>query len=91
MNELAEKPCRIDEIDCLDGLSLFRFARSLHEMIARRAYNRWLARRCPTGTALQNWMEAEAEVEKELDVAGKAGMIRSALTSHHSGASIPSK
>jgi hypothetical protein len=36
-------------------------------------------------------MEAEAEVEKELDVAGKAGMICSVLTSHHPGASIPSK
>jgi len=88
MNDFGEKPCRMDEMDCLDWSSCFRFARSLHEMIARRAYNRWLARGCPTGTALQDWLGAEAEVEEELDVAGKAGMICSVLAS---GASIPGK
>jgi hypothetical protein len=37
-----------------------------HEAIARRAYLKWQARGCPTGTALQDWLEAEAELKVEL-------------------------
>jgi len=36
------------------------------EAIARRAYLNWQARGCPGGTDLQDWLEAEAELKKEL-------------------------
>ena len=37
-----------------------------HEAIARRAYRKWQARGCPSGTILQDWLEAEAELKAEL-------------------------
>jgi len=37
-----------------------------HEAIERRAYLKWQARGCPCGTALQDWLEAEAELKVEL-------------------------
>jgi hypothetical protein len=37
-----------------------------HRLIERRAYARWRAKGCPGGTALQDWLEAEAEVALEL-------------------------
>ena len=36
------------------------------EAIARRAFLKWQARGCPSGTALQDWLEAEAELKAEL-------------------------
>lgn len=36
-----------------------------HEAIARRAYLKWQSRGCPPGTALQDWLEAEAELKAE--------------------------
>ncbi len=36
------------------------------EMIAQRAYQKWLARGCPSDTEVQNWLEAEAELKAEL-------------------------
>jgi hypothetical protein len=41
-------------------------AATSHEAIARRAYLKWQARGCPSGTALQDWLEAEAEVKAEI-------------------------
>ncbi len=37
-----------------------------HAAIARRAYETWVAHGCPRGTALQDWLEAEAEVAAEM-------------------------
>jgi hypothetical protein len=37
------------------------------EAIAQRAYLKWQARACPSGTALQDWLEAEAELKVGLD------------------------
>jgi hypothetical protein len=39
-----------------------------HRLIERRAYHRWRAKGCPSGTALQDWLEAEAEVDAELEM-----------------------
>ena len=33
-----------------------------HEAVARRAHEKWVKRGCPTGTALADWLEAEAEL-----------------------------
>jgi len=37
------------------------------EMIALRAYQKWLARGCPNNTHIQDWLEAEAELNAELN------------------------
>ena len=39
-----------------------------HQLIERRAYERWRAKGCPSGTALQDWLEAQAEVDTELEM-----------------------
>jgi hypothetical protein len=39
-----------------------------HRLIERRAYERWRAKGCPSDTALQDWLEAEAEVDKALEL-----------------------
>jgi len=44
-----------------------------HEAIARHAYEKWVARGCPAGTAFQDWIEAEAELGAARDGTGKAG------------------
>jgi len=36
-----------------------------HERIAKRAYEKWMKRGCPQGTAFQDWLEAEAELVAE--------------------------
>jgi hypothetical protein len=36
-----------------------------HELIERRAYHKWQARGCPSGSALKDWLEAEAEIEAD--------------------------
>ena len=36
------------------------------EMIAQRAYQKWLVRGCPSDSDVQNWLEAEAELKAEL-------------------------
>jgi hypothetical protein len=38
----------------------------IHDMIAQRAYLKWKARGCQSDTALQDWLEAEAEVRTEI-------------------------
>jgi hypothetical protein len=40
--------------------------RERHGRIAQRAYERWLCHGCPSGTAVQDWLEAEAEVDQVL-------------------------
>ena len=35
------------------------------ELIARRAYEKWVARGRPAGTATEDWLEAEAELRAE--------------------------
>jgi hypothetical protein len=37
-----------------------------HEAIARRAFLKWQARGCPSGTAFQDWIESETELKVEL-------------------------
>jgi hypothetical protein len=44
-----------------------------HERIAMRAYEKWVQRGRPQGTALQDWVEAEAELMKELARPGSTG------------------
>ena len=39
-----------------------------HQLIERRAYERWRAKGCPSGTALQDWLEAEAELHSEFEM-----------------------
>lgn len=36
-----------------------------HEEIAQKAFEIWQAHGCPEGTAEQDWLEAEAELEAE--------------------------
>jgi hypothetical protein len=43
-----------------------------HEAIARRAYLKWQARGCRGGAALQDWLEAEAELKAELGQARRS-------------------
>ena len=38
----------------------------VHTLIALRAHRKWLERGCPENTALQDWLEAEAEVKAEI-------------------------
>lgn len=47
--------------------------------IAQRAYQIWLEKGCPSNTAEQDWLQAEAELDMALDVAGKAGAIFSTV------------
>ncbi len=37
-----------------------------HEQIAQRAYEKWCKRGRPHGTHLQDWLEAEKELQAEL-------------------------
>ena len=39
----------------------------IHDMIAHRAYVKWKARGCRSDTALQDWLEAEAEVKMKVE------------------------
>jgi hypothetical protein len=36
------------------------------QVIQRRAYQKWEAKRCLSGTALKDWLGAEAELDAEL-------------------------
>jgi hypothetical protein len=38
----------------------------IHDMIAHRDYMKWKIRGCRTDTALQDWLEAEAEVKSDI-------------------------
>jgi hypothetical protein len=38
----------------------------IHDMIAQRAYLKWKAREWRSDTAVQDWLEAEAEVKSEI-------------------------
>jgi hypothetical protein len=42
----------------------------LHESIAVRAYDKWVARGRPLGTAVQDWLEAEAELKAKASERG---------------------
>jgi hypothetical protein len=44
------------------------FESARHRLIERRAYECWKARGCPKGTALQDWLQAEADVAAELEM-----------------------
>jgi hypothetical protein len=37
-------------------------------LIEHRAYKKWKAKGCPTGTAVQDWLEAEQEVDAQLKI-----------------------
>jgi hypothetical protein len=37
-----------------------------HDKIAMRAYEKWCKRGCPHGTHLQDWYEAEHELQGEM-------------------------
>jgi hypothetical protein len=37
-----------------------------HEQIAKRAYEKWVKRGRPQGTHVQDWLEAEIELKKEV-------------------------
>jgi len=41
---------------------------SRRESIERRAFRKWLAKGRPRDTALQDWLEAEVEIDEELDM-----------------------
>jgi hypothetical protein len=47
-----------------------------HERIAKRAYEKWVQRGRPQGTALLDWYEAEAELMKEMNRPGPAPTTR---------------
>jgi hypothetical protein len=47
-----------------------RSASQRHLLIERRAYEKWIAKGCPCGTALQDWLEAQAEVDRDLAMEG---------------------
>ena len=38
------------------------------QSIERRAFGKWLAQGRPRDTALQDWLEAEVEIDRELDM-----------------------
>ena len=44
----------------------------LHDMIAKRAYAIWQSHGCPRGTAVQDWLQAEAEVKREIQRAKRS-------------------
>jgi len=46
-------------------------APALREMIAQRAYSLWQSHACPVGTALKDWLQAEAEVKAEIQRANR--------------------
>ncbi len=37
-----------------------------HEMVSGRAYLIWQTHGCPDGTAVEDWLQAEAELKAEL-------------------------
>lgn len=41
----------------------WRESAARHQQIARVAYRRWLARGCPAGTALRDWLDAERDYD----------------------------
>jgi len=45
---------------------------SVHEMISKRAYERFLARGGVNGYAIQDWVEAEKEIYAKIDKERKA-------------------
>ena len=47
-----------------------------HEKIAQRAYEKWVKRGKPQGTADQDWMEAEKELKAEYTRAGGSSSPR---------------
>jgi hypothetical protein len=40
-----------------------------HQLIERRAYEKWRAKGSPSNSALQDWLEAEQEVDTEYQIA----------------------
>ncbi len=50
-----------------------------HRLIERRAYERWRAKGCPSGTALQDWLEAEAEVDAALEMGRWSPLCRTRI------------
>lgn len=50
------------------GLHTANTAKMRHQLIERRAYDKWLAAGAPSGTALQDWLEAESEIDLELSI-----------------------
>jgi hypothetical protein len=49
--------------------------RERYDLIARRAYEKWVSRGCLTGTALQDWTEAEAEVDENIKPHEEANVV----------------
>jgi Protein of unknown function (DUF2934) len=54
-----------------------------HELIARRAYQRWQARGCPVGSPETDWFQAEEEITQDSEAAWEItpeGTVQSAST-----------
>lgn len=45
---------------------------ALEERIRQRSYEIWVQEGCPEGRAVQNWTQATAEIERELEVERQA-------------------
>lgn len=41
-----------------------RYAKPRHRLISQLAYRNWLAHQSPTGSALQDWLEAEKDFDE---------------------------
>jgi sigma-B regulation protein RsbU (phosphoserine phosphatase) len=51
----------------------------LNEIIAARAHDKWVLQGCPSGTALRDWLEAEAEVNLSKDLALQLAEVNAQL------------
>jgi hypothetical protein len=56
-----------------DSLNLRR------RLIERRAYEKWCAKGCPSGTALLDWLEAETEINTQLEMEGWSYLCRTRI------------
>lgn len=45
-----------------------------HDMIAKRAYEKWCKRGRPIGSPMQDWLEAEAELKREMGMMAQSGV-----------------
>jgi hypothetical protein len=50
-----------------------------HQSIERRAYEKWIAKGRPSGTAMQDWLEAQSEVDRMLEMERWSYLCRTSL------------
>jgi hypothetical protein len=60
-----------------------------HEKIAMRAYEKWVHRGCVHGTDQQDWLEAEAELQAEMNRGASHATARPAVAPAKSAAPAP--